>query len=484
MGDGARDVVVNVVCEKCIGDQFLRESTALEFAAGICSYCHGAAKCVAIVHLSELVEQVFDENFIRTPDDPDDWDYAQLKDAESDYWWERAGELVVDIVEEVASVSTAIATDIQQLLESRHYDLELVKMGDELEFSSEARYEEISGGPGDWKIRWDQFRDSLRFESRFFNQTARRFLGEMFDGLDTLPLLDGKSPIIVAGPGTGLPALIRARCFQSPDELLKALARPDVHIGPPHGELARSGRMNARGISVFYGATEDLTAVAEVRPPVGSSVVVARFEIVRPIRLLDLEALCAIWTSGSYFDPSFRPRREREHFLKGLSARLAQAVMPGDEDLEYLATQAVCDYLASNSTLGIDGIAYPSVQRGGDGRNIVLFRKSARLEQIVPPDGETVTAAFGYSGEDDDGGFIVTQHRLGPDEAEQEEESTLRAGAHLPQLAMWNSDTRPITLQIDLESLTVYHVTSVNVGTHRFDVTRWRQGDEVAGGPF
>jgi len=49
--------------------------------------------------------------------------------------------------------------------------------------------------------------------------------------------------------------------------------------------------MNARGVSVFYGAIDPRVALAEVRPPVGSRVAVARFEIIRPLRLLDLNAL-------------------------------------------------------------------------------------------------------------------------------------------------------------------------------------------------
>jgi hypothetical protein len=67
--------------------------------------------------------------------------------------------------------------------------------------------------------------------------------------------------------------------------------RPDRHLGSPPSGAAAAGRMNARGISVFYGANDPRVALAEVRPPVGSRVAVARFEIIRPLRLLDLTAL-------------------------------------------------------------------------------------------------------------------------------------------------------------------------------------------------
>jgi hypothetical protein len=477
MCERVRGLETRLVCADCIGDEYLRETVANDFAPGTCFYCTREADCAAIARLGDSVEEVFEEHFVRTPDNPDDLEYAQARDDEFDSWWERSGELVVDIVEEIAGVSAAIAADIQQVLESRHYDLEAAKMGDELEFSSEARYAEATVGQGDWKIRWDQFRDSLRFQTRFFNQAARNFLAEMFDDLDALYLLGGASPIVDAGPGTKMSVLIRARCFQSRDDLLVALARPDIHIGPPSRELVPSGRMNARGIAVFYGATEVLTAVAEVRPPVGSSVAVVQFEIVRPIRLLDLEALRAIWTTGSHFDPTFGSRREKEEFLRGLSARLARPVMPEDEELEYLATQAVCDYLASDSAVAIDGLVYPSVQLDGNGRNIVLFHKSARLEEIVLPDGDTVSAAFGYTGEDEDGGFIVTQIAANRGDLVANDEPAARAGARLPQVRLPDPDQRPVTLRVDLESLAVHHVTAVEVRTDRYDVTRLKQND-------
>ncbi len=49
--------------------------------------------------------------------------------------------------------------------------------------------------------------------------------------------------------------------------------------------------MNAPGISVFYGALDEATCIAEARAPVGSHVVVAKFHLLRPVRLLDFDAL-------------------------------------------------------------------------------------------------------------------------------------------------------------------------------------------------
>jgi hypothetical protein len=158
--------------------------------------------------------------------------------------------------------------------------------------------------------------------------------------------------------------------------------------------------MNARGISVFYGANDPIAAIAEVRPPVGSQVAVAQFEIIRKLRLLDLTALKDVRVSGSIFDFGSAARLERAQFLRSLSGRITQPVMPDDEPFEYLATQAIADFLATESSLPVDGILFPSVQVAGNVLNVVLFHKSARVEAMDIPKGTEITARTGQLGED------------------------------------------------------------------------------------
>jgi len=65
----------------------------------------------------------------------------------------------------------------------------------------------------------------------------------------------GRPVVVTAGPDTTLDLIWRGRVFQADKPLLQALERPDHHLGPPPPEAASAGRMNARGISLFYGAT-------------------------------------------------------------------------------------------------------------------------------------------------------------------------------------------------------------------------------------
>jgi RES domain len=236
---------------------------------------------------------------------------------------------------------------------------------------------------------------SLAIQTRFFNQQASDHLASVFADIHTLKTRKGQPLIVRAGAGTPIVELHRARVFHNECDVGPALARPDLHLGPPPPHVAASGRMNARGVSVFYGATDPKVALAEVRPPVGSFVVVARFEIIRPIQLLDLNALSAVHIEGSIFDADYASRLAKAEFLRSLTARISMPVMPDDEAMDYLPTQAVADFLASRSNEPIDGIIFPSVQTGA-GLNLVLFHKASSVEPLVMPPGTVVDVSLGH----------------------------------------------------------------------------------------
>jgi hypothetical protein len=142
--------------------------------------------------------------------------------------------------------------------------------------------------------------------------------------------------------------------------------------------------MNAHGIGVFYGATDPLIGLAEVRPPVGSKVVVGRFELLRPLQLLDIDALQSVNAEGSIFDRDYVRRKRRAAFLRWLSRRITQPVMPDDEPFDYLPTQAIADSLAAEATPPLDGILYPSVQ-GKEGKLNVVFLMTPFLMITIHP---------------------------------------------------------------------------------------------------
>lgn len=315
-----------------------------------------------------------------------------LRGKEIDYEWERKGGETLYAIMDAAHISEEIAQDVQAILSYRHFDFEEAIMGMEAEFSDDAHYEEIVPRDEHWQQEWDSFEKQIKTEARFFSRTAAAHLGELFDRIDEMRTEDGRSLVETIGPATNITHLYRGRVFQSEEPLQKAMKRPDLELSAPPAWAAASGRMNAKGISVFYGATAPEVALAEVRPPVGSWVALLRFEIIRPLRLLDLAALGNVLERGSIFDPDYAYRLGRMMFLRTLSGRMSRPVMPDDQEMEYLPTQAIADYLSTGGQASLDGILFPSVQVGGNGVNAVLFHKASRCEEFEIPDGTEIRA--------------------------------------------------------------------------------------------
>lgn len=233
--------------------------------------------------------------------------------------------------------------------------------------------------------------------------------------------------------------------------------------------------MNPRGISFFYGATDVAIALAEVRPPVGSRTLVGRFEVVRPLRLLDIDALRRVYVAGNIFDGGYIGRLELARFLKSLAAKMTMPVMPDDEPSEYLITQVIADYLASRNELAIDGILYPSVQQRGEGQNVVLFRAASRVAPIDLPEGTEVSVHLDSFDEDGPTPDYWVSEKV-PEPAEPLPPASTKpfwtTSFHDP-FAEPDDDREP-TLRLDLNSLAVHHVAAVVFETEAHKVTRHR----------
>lgn len=462
------------ICFKCVGDDYLSREIQTRGETTTCSYCGDNDRCFDLEEMADRVARAFEEHYQRTATEPDAFQSAMQRDKESDYEWDREGEPIDELIAYHASMSGTAPIDIRTILEERFSDWDTVINGGETEFDSESRYEPKTIRGGRWQQEWDAFERTLRTETRFFSREATRHLYELFAGLDRIAAGRSGAVLVDGGPSTEIAGLYRARSFPRYRDIHDALARPDLHLGPPPSEAARAGRMNARGISVFYGATDRLTAIAEVRPPVGCNVAVARFSIVRPIKLLDLNALREAVSLGSIFDPGHIDRMQRAAFLRALSDHITVPVMPDDEELGYLVTQAVADFLATTNEPTVDGIIFPSVQTKGDARNVVIFHKSARVRVIDLPAGTSIEVRDGY-GTEDGWEQEYSVYEKAPDVPS---EST--AGAVVPldfdsPLPNRDTDQRQHTLAVDTQSVEVHAVEAVQYLTHGSKVSRYRQ---------
>lgn len=468
------------LCFRCVGEPYISAEIEREGVCLECSYCGNRDNSYLIDKMAERIESVFDQHYCRTSNEPDALQCMMLSDRESDYDWERDGESTVDAIMNLADMPKEAAQDIQQILGRKYANFDYDAMGEETEFSEEACYEEKETSDAAWQQKWRSFEKSLKTEARFFSRSGISCLEDIFDGIEKLSTRDDRPLVVNAGPGTDLSVVYRARVFQSDDKLKDALCRPNEHLGPPPAFSASAGRMNAHGISVFYGANDPMAAIAEVRPPVGSQVAVAQFEIIQPLRLLDLTALNDIKCSGSTFDPEFASQLERVMFLRSLSQRMARPVMPDDEAFEYLPTQAVADFLATKKNSPLDGIMFPSAQVSGDIMNVVLFHKAARVESVDFPAGIDISASTGCIDEDGWRTEFEVQEELPLPVTEKP--ATRKEAGRWPSFsglaknpwAVADSDRRKPSLRAIIDSVRVHVIRRVEVTTDDYPVSRHR----------
>jgi hypothetical protein len=362
-----------LVCSVCIGEEFLSKQIAAQSIQS-CNYCNENNPCTSIGDITNRVENVLVKHFILTPENPEPWQEAAMRDKEIDYDWYRDGYPLKDIIDDILNVGSEVAEDILNLLpEKSTYD-----DFDELAHDESAHYIDSKVKDPEWETMWRKLEASIKSETRFFNQGAKRVLDEVFSSIDDLKTRNDSPAIVFAGPKSTLEYIYRARVHKDEASVERTISSPDIELSPPPPHLASAGRMNPHGISCFYGSAEKSTAISEVRPFVGSYVVVGRFKVIRPLKLIDMSALQDIRAEGSYFDLEYYRAEQQAIFLEALCKRISQPIRPHEAELEYLTTQLVAEYLG----IEWDGIIFPSSQTTTASKNVVLFHKASKVRLI------------------------------------------------------------------------------------------------------
>lgn len=225
---------------------------------------------------------------------------------------------------------------------------------------------------------WEKLAEQLIHENRFFNLEAKKILDALFKDIENICFPNEDSLIIKIGLGNPINEIYRARSFSALTEVPKAIERPDLHIGPPPSKFAGNGRLNSKHQSVFYGALDEDTMFAEIRPSVGSYVVYSKFELLNEINILNLSNLRSLLEDGAVYDSINKGDLEILTNMMFLGEHMGRPIQPENNSIEYIVTQAIADYLSS---ININGIAYRSAQNK-EGVNIAIFHSSSKIEEI------------------------------------------------------------------------------------------------------
>jgi hypothetical protein len=292
-------------------------------------------------------------------------------DVESDEaGWEQEGSPPEEIIAGLIDAEPVIVEAmIAYLSSATRYSL--IKNGAPEYYDSSTNYVEASlYGHRHFRV-WAKFCQRIKHTRRFFDPSSRKFLDDIFKDIDKFSFGGAPIPVVTLDPKGKTITVYRARRAANGKAAKKILTNPTSELGPPPVKTALPGRMNPAGISVFYGAFNIDTCVAELRPPVGSLVVYGAFTVQEKLKLLDLSVFEKRIDYPSIFEEDVHPIWTRWKFLHAFHRQITSPVQPEDELFEYIPTQAVAEYIAN--VLKYDGIVYSSTQLGKRNRNIALF---------------------------------------------------------------------------------------------------------------
>ena len=481
---------VTYICYRCIGDELLSNEVRESGSCSECAYCGEGGEAWTLLTLANRIHVALQEHFEFTSLTPDDHSDIMVRLGLTP--WEREGEHVLNVIADMASLIESTAAELTALLRKIHYSYPDEKEGALNPYGCDAFYEERAPDTDVFVNTWDKFRNDIQSRARFFNEHAKEALNEIFGDLYEHKTIDVGSVLREIGPGDSAGFFWRARSASSEEDLEVILKSPASEIGPPPSESALSGRMNPAGIPVFYGALDKSTCISETRPSVGSYVVLGKFELLRKVKLLDLDALGKIYVDVSHFDSEYSIRRARAAFLTHLVGEMSRPIMPQDEDAEYIATQTVAEYLANVVSPRLDGIVFRSSQTGAVGRNVVLFNHACGVERDAIPKGAEVEV---YPPNGDEDGWedpSILVFRILPSDLSEESPPTTEPRDLPDALSIHGSDEYDTdadkaqiprlepTLKLDIESIVILEIKSVEY-THECIPVSWYEvkRDEV-----
>ena len=159
-------------------------------------------------------------------------------------------------------------------------------------------------------------------------------------------------------------------------------------LGPAPQDSAAANRMSPMGIPMFYGASDEHTALDEISStePKEDWFSVGKFVTARDFDLIDLTHLPRV---PSIFDQESRSRRAPFQFLHSFAREISALVIRDSsrEHIDYVPTQILTEYFRRvyRTVKGdrVRGILYNSARRTG-GKCCVLFFENKECTELTP----------------------------------------------------------------------------------------------------
>lgn len=167
-------------------------------------------------------------------------------------------------------------------------------------------------------------------------------------------------------------------------------------LGPPPPKFAIiPNRMSPAGISMFYGASDKLTAVNETYDPQISTDKKAICGAFHPTRDLVLLNLSKPLNVPDLFDEKSNMKRPSIKFLIDFIDDFSKPIARDDRShIEYVPTQVVTEYFRhifrSNKNEKLDGIIYPSSKNKGHPSVVIFADHSQCVDKSAKHEKKTI----------------------------------------------------------------------------------------------
>ncbi len=330
-------------CTDCFDDDYLKDIIRKEGFLGNCDFCGGNRKyCIQPEDLAYYFGSLIDLYSIVE-------DFMPMYDLK-----QGGGDFLVDKLQDDWGLFAFWDYEKQTELLSEMFPYEDPEEGPPQFLSSRVERESEYWGTdyevtGKMEDQWNEFSEEIKFRNRFFPQKQLE--------LDRLEDLFSFFTNTISPDTT----LFRSRISKDGKKF------PPSKMGKPPSDKTKSGRANPKGIPYLYLASDQKTAIAEVRPAIDDTTTVGRFKVKEPLRVVNLK--------NPRIDSPFRFGDNLEYilthlgFLRILGMELSKPISPIVEDLEYLPSQYLCEFIKQE---GYDGIAYGSSI--AKGYNLAVFQ--------------------------------------------------------------------------------------------------------------
>ncbi len=363
------------LCYDCISDSYLKSYIKKNGTLKDCTFCSKNRECITLEYLSDWIDKIFHENYrpLSTLEILNSHTKNKIIYSISPHT------IIKDMI--LKTTNSAIVEKIVTYLIQKYTSKE---KGNKGLIDYKLTFEEIPVLDAIYSKYWADFCQSIKHHQRFFNFKYYKKLEDIFDVIMNYRFSNNKTAIYEIIPDSKEATIYRARIAD--EKIQKILKNPHKELGAPHHKKSKAGRMNPKGISIFYGSFEKNTCITEIRPPSEAIIVLGEFKIVKPIRVLNLSLFDdphlseKVWPS--MFHPKFCQEIKNLKFINKFHYEISKPILPADEPLEYIPTQALTEFLANYNKFKIDGIIFASSQTGRAGKNIALFNHSVEDEVL------------------------------------------------------------------------------------------------------